>query len=84
METWHVENGGPAVRDDRIVVDGYRPPGRWALDGVAMAPSQLFTSVPWNTKTALYSKPHASETSCCPPGSTESHILRTILQAQVN
>ena len=47
VETWHVEHGGPAVQDDKIAVDGYRPPGRWALDGVAMARSQLFTSVPY-------------------------------------
>lgn len=47
------EGGGPAVQDDRIVVDGSGPPGRWTLDGVAMACSHLFTSVPWNTKTAL-------------------------------
>lgn len=53
VETWHAECGGPAVQDDRIVVDGYGPLGRRALDGVAMARSQLFTSVPWSTKKAL-------------------------------
>lgn len=62
VETWHVECGGPAVQDDRIVVDGYGPPGKRALDGVAMGRSQLFTSVPWNIKIALYSKSCTSET----------------------
>lgn len=48
-----MESGGPAVQDDRIVVDGYGSLGRRPLNGVAMARSQLFTSVPWDTKTAL-------------------------------
>ena len=80
VEIWHVEHGGPAVQDGKIAVKGYRSPGRWALDGVAMAQSQLFTSVPRSAKTALYSKPRASGPSCCPPGSTDSPSLRRILR----
>lgn len=32
-----MDSAGPAVQDDWIAVDGHRPPGSWALDGVAMA-----------------------------------------------
>lgn len=62
LTTWRVDDAGPAVQNDWIAIDGHRPPGNCALDGVAMAWSQLFISVPWRTKTVSYCKLCASET----------------------
>lgn len=74
----HVEHGGPAVQDDKIAVDGYRPlqgDGFWmVLPWPDHSCLHLFLGI---LKTALYSKPHVSGTSCCPL-EAQTNTLRKI------